>query len=119
MADRPDWAFGQFTPEAIEAKREYYLSLRTEGDHIREEKRLLREEARLNRPRGVNPNAKPERNYAIWAERKEQGTTFRALGEKHSLSPARVRQIVEKEDRKITRRAHFNALRKQKEQAGD
>jgi hypothetical protein len=117
MADRPDWAFGVFTPEAIEAKWDYFLSLRTEEDHIREEKRLLREEARLNRPIPASPHAKPERNLAIWQERKEQGTTFRVLGEKHGLSQERIRQIIAKEDRRIKRRAYFNELRKQKEGA--
>jgi len=61
--------------------------------------------------------AKPERNLAIWRERKEAGTTLRALGEKHGLTPERIRQIVAKEDRRIKRRTYFNELRKQKEGA--
>jgi hypothetical protein len=116
MADKPVWAYGKFTPEAIKAKHEYYLSLRTEEDRIREEKRLLREEVNLNRPRPASPHAKPERNLSIWKERKEQGTTLRALGEKHGLGPERIRQIVAKEDRRLKRRAYFDELRKQREQ---
>lgn len=117
MEDRPDWAFGVFTAEAIEAKRKYYMSLRTEADRIAEQKCLKREEAMLNRPRPVSPHAEPERNQAIWKERKEQGTTFRELGEKHGLSPGRVREIVIGMDRRIERRAFFDELRKQKEGA--
>jgi hypothetical protein len=116
MADRPDWAFGQFTPEAIEAKRNYYMSLRTEEDGVRMEKRLLREEDRLQRRR-PNPNAKHERNVAIWKERKEEGATFQALADKHGLTRERIRQIIAKEDRMIARRAYLNELRNQREGA--
>jgi DNA-directed RNA polymerase specialized sigma subunit len=117
MEDRPDWAFGVFTAEAIEAKRKYYMSLRTEADRIAEQKCLKREEVMLNRPRPVSPHAKPERNQAIWKERKEQGTTLSAIAEKYGLTRERVRQIVAKEDRLIARRAFFDELRKQKEGA--
>lgn len=116
MADRPDWAFGQFNPEAIEAKHAYYLSLRTEKEEAQQTKRLDREEARL-RDRRPYPWEKAERNLAIWRERKEEGTTFAALGQKYGLTPARIRQIVAKEDRRRKRRAYFDVLRKQKEGA--
>ena len=56
---------------------------------------------------------KPERNIEIGKERKEDGATFAALGQKHGITRERVRQIVAKEDRKIARRAYFNGLRKQ------
>jgi DNA-directed RNA polymerase sigma subunit (sigma70/sigma32) len=59
------------------------------------------------------------RNQSIWRERKEEGTTLQALGEKHGLTRERIRQIVAKEDRRIKRRAYFNELRKQKEQTHD
>lgn len=114
MGGKPEWAFGLFTPEAVKAKHDYYINLRTEDDRIRAEKRLLREEANLNRPRPTSPHAKPERNLAIWKERKEQGTTLKALGVKYGLGPERIRQIVAKEDRRRARRAYFNELRKQK-----
>jgi hypothetical protein len=113
MVDRPDWAFGQFTAEAIEAKRAYYMSLQTEKEKAQEAKRLPREEARLYKPRAT-PHAKPERNAAIWRERKEEGTTLAALGQKYGLTPGRVRQIVAKEDWLIKRRAYFNELRTHK-----
>lgn len=105
MEDRPDWAFGLFTPEAIEAKRAYYTSLRTEN-----------EQARVYEPR-LASNAKPERNAAIWRERKEQGTTLAALGQKYGLTRGRIREIVVAEDRRLTCRVRFNELRKQEEGA--
>jgi DNA-directed RNA polymerase sigma subunit (sigma70/sigma32) len=63
------------------------------------------------------PNAKPERNLAIWQERKEVGTTLRALAKKHGLTFERIRQIVAKEDRRIERLAYFDGMHKQKEGA--
>lgn len=116
MEDRPDWAFGLFTPEAVEAKRTYYMSLRTEKEEEQETKRLVREEARFYKPRAT-PHAKPERNVAIWKARKEEKTTLAALGQQHGLSRERIRQIVAKEDRRRARRAYFDELRKQKEEA--
>lgn len=116
MEDRPDWALGQFSAEAIEAKRVYYLSLHTEEEEAQKAKRLEREETRLRNPRPT-PNAKPERNIAIWKERKEGGTTLRGLADKYGLTPERIRQIVAKEDRRRKRRAYFDELRKQKEGA--
>lgn len=65
--------------------------------------------------KGVRVNA--ERDLAIHKERKEQGTTFAALGQKYGLTPARVRQIVVRHDHILERRAGFNALRKQREGA--
>lgn len=65
--------------------------------------------------KGVRVNA--ERDLAIHRERKEQGTTFAALGQKYGLTPERVRQIVTRHDHMFERRAHFNELRKQREGA--
>lgn len=115
MADRPDWAFGLFTPDAIEAKREYYMSFQAGREESWGAKQLVREESRIYSPR-PSPHAKPERNAAVWADRKA-GATLRAVAEKHGISPERVRQIVAKEDRRLKRRAYFDALRKQKEEA--
>lgn len=110
--DSPDWAFGLFTPEAIEAKRAYYTSLQTKEGEAEKAKLLAKEEARLRSARPT-PHAKPERNLAIWKERKEQGTTLGGLGKKYGLTVERVRQIVAKEDRRLARLEYFDALRKQ------
>ena len=69
------------------------------------------------KPRPLPSNAKPERNTAIWRERKEEGTPLRALGEKHGLTTERIRQIVAKEDRIRKRREYFNAQRRLREGA--
>jgi len=56
-------------------------------------------------------HAKSKRNLAIWKERKEQGTTFRALGVKYNVGPERIRQIVAKEDRRQKEQTEFRILR--------
>lgn len=108
--ERPDWAFGQWTPEAVAAKRAYYVWVGSEIDRRVAEKRARKEA----RPRRLNLNTKRERNLAIWRERKEQGTTLQVLGEKYGIGKERVRQIVAKEDRRI----RFAELRKQRETEG-
>jgi Sigma-70, region 4 len=120
MVDKPDWALGQFTPEAIEAKSAYYTYCAmggAEGERERqerEERSLEREARRLERPR---PNH--ERDTTIWRERKEAGTTYRAIGEKHGVSVERVRQIVARLERDAERRKFFNERRERKEQTDE
>lgn len=65
--------------------------------------------------KGVRVNA--ERDLAIHRERKEQGTTFEALGQKYGITRERVRQVVGREDRRLQQRARFNEIRKQREGA--
>lgn len=109
MEDKPDWAFGDFSPEAVSAKSEYYSSLFGPT----KEERLSREEARLRAP-VRSPNAKPERNGDIWRERVDGHLTLEALAKKYGITRERVRQIVAKESRRRARLAYFNELRKEK-----
>jgi DNA-directed RNA polymerase sigma subunit (sigma70/sigma32) len=41
------------------------------------------------------------RRKAIWRERKEEGATLQAIGDKYGVTKERVRQIVAKRDREI------------------
>jgi len=42
-----------------------------------------------------------KRSEAIWRERKEEGATLQAIGDKYGVTKERVRQIVAKRDREI------------------
>ena len=108
MADK-QWWYGVFTPEAIKAKHEYYMSLQTEAQKAWRAKRLIKEERRVRNP-AYYPHAKAERNKTIWQERKD-GATLQAIANKYGLTRERVRQIVATEDRRLERLAFFDALR--------
>ena len=56
-----------------------------------------------NRTREEWHGRNKERNYAIWEERKEKGTTLEALAKKYGLTRERIRQIVAKQDRVLLR----------------
>jgi DNA-directed RNA polymerase sigma subunit (sigma70/sigma32) len=53
---------------------------------------------------GVKRNA--DRDFAIWRERKEKGTTLEALAKKYSITRERVRQIVARQDQQIYGASH-------------
>jgi hypothetical protein len=65
--------------------------------------------------KGVRVNA--ERDLAIHRERKEQGTTFAALGRKYGITCERARQVVGREDRRAAQQARIDEARKQREGA--
>ena len=65
--------------------------------------------------KGVRVNA--ERDLAIWGERKEHGTTFAALGQKHGITRERARQVVGREGRRAAQQARIDERRRQEEGA--
>ena len=65
--------------------------------------------------KGVRVNA--ERDLNIWGERKEHGTTFEAIGQKHGITRERARQVVAREGRRAAQQARIDEARRQKEGA--
>ena len=100
MAGDPDWWSSPISDEE--------WSQRLSEAEERYQKQCADDEARSARWAAVWKefgNDGASRRKAIWRERKEEGATLQAIGDRYGITKERVRQIVAKRDREIKKEA--------------